>query len=57
LELSDFGGKTIPEKFVLRLDFPKTKFSEPETVEADMTLKAVGLTGRVVLHVEEVLDS
>jgi len=57
LALPDFGSHQFPDQFVLRSDFPKVVYKRPGANDPRVSLKEIGLSGRVVLHVEEVLDA
>lgn len=54
LALHEFGAHIIPSTFTLRSDFPRVSYAR-SSAEAQNSLQSLGLTGRVVLHIEESL--
>jgi hypothetical protein len=53
LALSENGSHYIPQVFTLRSDFPRVQYIRSE---ATRTLELLGLTGRVILHIEETFN-
>jgi len=54
LALPEYRAHNIPQVFTLRSDFPRVRYARADS--AKTSLKSLGLTGRVVLHIEETLN-